>query len=227
MPFMELFFSEQEAGKCCINHMFQFSQTTFYSDAIMARAGNKSRSDSKGIDSFSLNLPIDPEPPFSRQRSPLRELDDSGRLDGRQPWATLSVGPRVVGEGERWRAASLWHFCTVSRWGKRTLICSMSCVLSAKGTSSLAGTQRLAVSPGPLNKPCVISLRATREGNRSLCATSSNVFCWAESSLRPVIFSQTHVPLLRAQNCVIWQTVNRCLWGVTSGYEKKMPCSWG
>lgn len=114
----------------------------------------------------------------------------------RQPWqtATLSwalscpvVRPSGGQRGEarwgavRWEwgltAASLRQFCTVSRWGKKTLICSMSCALCARGTSVLAGTQRLAVSSRPLNEAFVISLRATRDGK-----CSSAVFCWQDLS---------------------------------------------
>lgn len=138
-----------------------------------------------------------------------------GRLG--EPWwtATLSravrsrgLGWRVRwGEGGGWRrrAASLRHFCTASRWGKRTLICSMSRALCAKGASSLAGTRRLAVSPGPLNKACAISLWATGgEGNCSLCATSSTVLCWQK-----LVWA---CKLLRVMSCYC-EPLNRRLWG--------------
>lgn len=174
---MDLFFSfsEQGAGKCCINHMFQFSQTTFLYWCDHGKLGSKSRRDSKGLIHSYQAVQSIPEPPFSFPAafSSLRELDDSGSLDGRQTLihAVLSRGLGWLwSEGGGQRAPSLWHFCTVSRWGKRTLICSMSRVLCAKGTSSLAAIQRLAVSPGPLNKACVVSLGATRERNRLLCA---------------------------------------------------------
>ena len=174
--------------------MFQFSQTTFLFWCHHGEPGNKSRRDSKGLIHPHRAFQSIPEPPFfPAALSPFREMDDSGSLDGRQPWATLS-SHRASGAwwgelrqgwgwGWGWRAAPLWHFCTVSRWGKRTLICSMSRVLCAKGTSRLASTQRLAVSLGPLNEACVISLRATRDGNCSPCASSSTVFCWQKLSL--------------------------------------------
>lgn len=167
--------------------MFQFSQTTFLFWCYHDKPGNKSTRASKGLIHSHRAFQSIPEPPFSRQHSQhsVNWTTQGALIDSNPgPWAVLSLGPRAVG-GVRWGevrvrvrvggAASLWHFCTVSRWGKWTLICSMSRVLCAKGTSSLAGTQRLAVSPGPLNKACVILLRATREGKCLLCASSSTV----------------------------------------------------
>lgn len=184
-----LFFSEEGAGKCCVNHMFQFSQTTFLFWCHHTESGNKSRRDSKGLIHSHRAFQSIPEPPLF----PGSIFTTLRITRHREPWWTATLSYAVLswglgwwvrwGEwrvgGGWWRAASLWHFCTVSRWGKRALICSMSHVPCAKGTDSLASIQRLAVSPGPLNKACVISLWAMREGYRSFCASSSStVLCW-------------------------------------------------
>lgn len=184
-----LFAFQNKELECCVNHMFQFSQPTFF--ILMRRAWKQKRERFHEIDSFAPSLPIDPRAslfcfflPQQRFHS-LRESDDSGGLDGRQPWsAELSCQEawwwwvrRGKGEGGGWQL--LLSGISAQRAGewKRTLICSMSRALCARGAIVLAGTQRLVVSSGPLNEAFVISLRATREGK-----CSSAAFCWQELS---------------------------------------------
>lgn len=140
---------------------FSLDEPRFYSD--------KSRRDSRGLihSQGAFQLISERRFPGSDLISQENWTTQGGMMDSnhapRCPVMEALGGARgeMRWEKEVWDlgwAISLWHFCTLSRWEKRTLICSMSHELYAKGTSSLASIQRLAVSLGPINKACVISL---------------------------------------------------------------------
>lgn len=53
-----LFAFQNKELECCVNHMFQFSQPTFF--ILMRRAWTQKRERFHEIDSFAPSLPIDP-----------------------------------------------------------------------------------------------------------------------------------------------------------------------
>lgn len=90
------FQEEQGAGKCCVNHMFQFSQVFFYSDAIVAKkkssleikAGEIPRDWFILIEPSNRSLSCNPPLFFSRHHSENWTTQES--LMDSEPWATLS-----------------------------------------------------------------------------------------------------------------------------------------